>query len=79
MNQKVFDALRIIAIVVIALGVLYGVFADAWGLPYKEAIALSANGIGAFIETLLQIESKSFFKDKEIIFSQPQEVNEHVD
>lgn len=67
MSDKIFDALRIIAIVVIALGVLYGVFADAWGFPYKDAIALSANGIGAFIETLLQIQSKMFFKDKKIV------------
>lgn len=67
MSDKIFDALRIVAIVVIALGVLYGVFADAWGLPYKDAIALSANGIGAFIETLLQIQSKAFFKDKKIV------------
>lgn len=67
MSDKIFDALRIVAIVVIALGVLYGVFADAWGLPYKDAIALSANGIGAFIETLLQIQSKMFFKDKKIV------------
>ena len=67
MSDKVFDFLRIAAIVILALGTLYGVFADAWGFPYKDAVAQSASGLAVFIEALLQIQSKSFFKDKKIV------------
>ena len=67
MSKKLFDALRIAAIVIGALGILYGVLADAWGFGYKESVLMSTEGIAAFISTLLQIESKIYFSGKEIV------------
>lgn len=67
MNQKLFDALRILQIVIPALGALYAALAGAWGLPYADPIGVTCAAVTAFIGVLLKIDSKSFFADKEIV------------
>lgn len=67
MNKKLFDALRILQIIIPALGALYAALAGAWILPYAEEIGVTCAALTAFIGVLLKIDSKSFFSDKEIV------------
>lgn len=67
MNKKIFDALRILQIVIPALGALYAALAGTWGFLYAEQIGATCAAITAFMGVILKIDSASFFKDKEIV------------
>lgn len=67
MGKKVFDALRILQIVIPGLGTLYAALASAWGLPYSEPIVATCAAVTAFIGVLLKIDSANFFRNKDIV------------
>ncbi len=67
MSKKLFDVLRVLQIVIPAIGVLYEAVAAAWGLPYAEPVMVTCGALAAFIGTVLKIDSASFFSGKEIV------------
>lgn len=67
MNKRLFDILRVLQIVIPALGVLYEAIAAAWGLPGAEPVMVTAGALAAFIGTILKIDSTAFFEHKEIV------------
>ena len=73
MSKRVFDILRILQIIIPALGVLYEAIAAAWGLPGAEPVMVTCGALAAFIGTVLKIDSESFFSDKEIVEVLPDE------
>lgn len=67
MGKKLFDFLRIVQIVIPALGTLYAALAAAWGWDYSEPIVATCAALTAFIGVLLKIQSDAFFSNKEIL------------
>ena len=63
MNNKVYDVLKWIALVVLpAMAALYLTLAQIWGLPYGEAIAATITAIDAFLGAILGISSIQYGK-----------------
>ena len=68
LSGKAYDVLKFIAQIVLpALAALYGSLAGIWGLPYGEPIVATISAVDVFLGAILMIDSKAFFKDKEII------------
>lgn len=65
MSNKVYDALKFIALVVLpAAGTLYFALSSIWGLPYSEEIIGTITAIDTFLGALLGISSTSYKKSK---------------
>lgn len=63
MNNKTYDVLKWIALVVLpALATLYSTIALIWGLPYGEAIAGTITAIDVFLGAVLGISSIKYAK-----------------
>lgn len=63
MNNKVYDVLKFIALVVLpALGTLYFALSTIWGLPYGEQIVGTITAIDTFLGALLGISSVKYNK-----------------
>ena len=67
MSNKMYDILKEIALVWLpAIGTLYGVLANIWGLPYGEQIVATIIAIDTFLGSILHISNKIYNKQKEI-------------
>lgn len=65
MSNRVYDTLKEIALVWLpAIGTLYGVLANIWGLPYGEQIVATIIALDTFLGTVLHISNK-IYKNKE--------------
>lgn len=63
MNNKVYDVLKWIALVVLpALTALWLTLANIWGWPYAEAIGATMAAITTFLGAILGISSISYAK-----------------
>lgn len=66
MNNKVYDVLKFIAMVVLpALGTLYFALSSIWGLPYGEQIVGTITAIDTFLGAILGISSATYKKNLE--------------
>lgn len=66
MSNKVYDALKFIAQIVLpALATLYVAIASLWGLPYPDEISGTVMAIDTFLGALLMISSNKYYNDKE--------------
>ena len=64
MSNKVYDALKWIALIVLpALAVLYGTLAGIWGLPFGEQIPDTITAIDLFLGVVLGV-SNATYKNK---------------
>ncbi len=63
MSNKVYDALKWIALIVLpALGTLYFALAGIWGFPYGEEIVGTIVAIETFLGALLGISTAQYNK-----------------
>ena len=63
MNNKVYDVLKWIAIVVLpALGTLYFALAGIWGFPYGEQIVGTITAVDTFLGVILGISAVTYKK-----------------
>lgn len=67
MSKPLFDILRILQIIIPALGVLYEAIAAAWGLPGAEPVMVTCGALAAFIGTVLKIDSTAFWSKNQIV------------
>lgn len=66
MSNKVYDALKFIAQIVLpALATLYVTIASLWGLPYPDEISGTVMAIDTFLGAILMISSNKYYNDKE--------------
>lgn len=63
--NKVYDALKIVSIIVIPLITLITAFGDIWGLPYKDEIVKTLAAIEVFIGSILAQSSRNYKKKLE--------------
>lgn len=67
MSNKVYDALKFIAQIVLpAIGTLYFALAAIWGLPYAEQIVGTITAVDTFLGTILCISTVKYNKSKDI-------------
>lgn len=65
LSNKTYDVLKWIALVCLpAVGTLYAVLADIWGLPYAVQMVGTITAIDAFLGALLGISSSSYSNSK---------------
>lgn len=63
MNDKVYDILKWIALVVLpALGTLYFALAGIWGFPYGEEVVGTITAVDTFLGAILGIASSGYKK-----------------
>lgn len=63
MNQKVYDILKYVAMIVLpAVATLYATLSVAWGWANAEQIVATITAIDTFLGALLQIESVKYSK-----------------
>lgn len=63
--DKVYDVLKVVALIVVPLTVLISSLGDIWGLPYNVQIVKTLAAIEVFIGSLLEISSVNYRKSKE--------------
>lgn len=63
MSNKCYDNLRIVQIVLPALGTLYFTLADIWYLPYGEQVMATVGALATFLGVLLKISSNQYWAD----------------
>ena len=64
LNDKVYDVLKWIAIIVLpALSVLYGTLAGIWNLPYATQIPLTIDAVDVFLGALIGISHLTIKKE----------------
>jgi hypothetical protein len=68
MSNKLYDILKEIALVWLpAIGTLYGVLANIWGLPYGEEIVATIIAVDTFLGAVLHISNKIYMNKEEQI------------
>lgn len=66
MNDKLYDVLKWIALIVLpAIGTLYSALSAIWGFPYGEQIVSTIVAIDTFLGALIGISSISYKKGEE--------------
>jgi hypothetical protein len=64
MNNKVYDVLKWIALVVLpAIAIFYGSLAEIWGLPFGEQIPDTIAAFDLFLGVVLGISSVKYKKN----------------
>lgn len=63
MNNKVYDGLKWIAMIVLpALATLYLGLSNVWGLPYGEQISTTITLVNTFLGAVLMISTNQYNK-----------------
>ena len=66
MSNKVYDALKYIAQIVIpAVATLYFALAKIWGFPYATEITGTLAAVDAFMGAMLQISTTNYNKEQQ--------------
>lgn len=60
LNNKVYDVLKVIALIVLPLSELIASIANIWGLQYGSQIVATLVAIDAFMGTIIKIASDSY-------------------
>lgn len=66
MSNRMYDILRIVQIIVPAVGTFYFALAGIWGLPYGERITATCAACTALLGALLKISSVRYNKALEM-------------
>ena len=64
--DKVYDVLKVVALIIVPLTVLISSLGDIWGLPYQTQIVKTLAAIDVFVGSLLEISSVNYHKNKEL-------------
>lgn len=67
MSNKVYDFLKASLPYLAFLAFIISGFGDVWGIPYADKIASSITLIITGITTYIVVDSKKYWKDKEIV------------
>lgn len=62
MTNKVYDVLKIIALICLPLATLVSALSDIWGFPYGMQIAATLTAIDTFLGAILKASSDKYAK-----------------
>ena len=65
MNNRVYDVLKIVALIILPLSELVGALANIWGLPYGAEIVATLVAIDAFLGAVLKLSSDRYNRTEE--------------
>lgn len=65
MSNRAYDILRIVQIIVPAVGAFYFALAQIWGLPYGEQITATCAALATLLGVLLKISSVRYARGHE--------------
>ena len=60
MSNKVYDVLKIIALICLPLAALVSALSDIWGFQYGVQIAATLTAIDTFLGTILKVASDKY-------------------
>lgn len=64
MNDKIYDILKWVALVVLpAIATLYTALSAVWGLPYAEEIPATITAVDLFLGALLGVSAARYNKE----------------
>lgn len=64
MNDKIYDILKWVALVVLpAIATLYTALSAVWGLPYAEEIPATITAVDLFLGALLGVSTAQYNKE----------------
>ena len=66
-SSKLYDLLKILCPILGALSALYVALAQVWQLPYAEQISGTVGAIIAFMGSIMQISSKTYWENTDRI------------
>lgn len=62
MSNKVYDILKIVALIALPLGALISALSEIWGFPYGSQIAASLAAVDTFLGAILKVSSDQYAK-----------------
>lgn len=62
MSNRVYDVLKVIALICLPLAALVSALSDIWGFPYGVQIAATLTALDTFLGTILKISSDRYAK-----------------
>ena len=71
--NKVYDILKIIALLILPFTVFFTSLGDIWGLPYQDQIVKTLGAIEVFVGSLLQISSANYNRQQRANYEVPQQ------
>lgn len=63
MTNKVYDVLKIIALVCLPLAAFFSAISDIWGFPYGMQIAATLTALDTFLGAILKRSSDKYKED----------------
>ena len=64
MNNKTYDILKLIAVVIMPLADLIAALANIWGLPYGSQIVATLVAIHAFLGAFVKVSSDKYHDEQ---------------
>lgn len=75
--DKVYDVLKVIALIVLPLSEFISTLGGIWGLPYTDKIVQTLVAINVFLGAILSISSANYNRQKRANYTVPEpEINE---
>lgn len=65
--NKVYDVLKVVALIIVPVTILISSLGDIWGLPYQVQIVKTLGAIEVFLGSLLEISSANYRKSNYLI------------
>lgn len=62
MSNRVYDVLKVIALICLPLAALVSALSDIWGFPYGVQLAATLTALDTFLGTILKISSDRYAK-----------------
>lgn len=63
MSNKTYDTLRFISLVIAPICVFFGVIANAWNIPYGDAVSATLAGIDVLFGAIVEIARRIYYKE----------------
>lgn len=65
MKNKTYDTLRFISLIIAPICAFFSVLANAWGIPYGDAIAATLTGLDVLFGTIVEIARNIYYRRQE--------------
>ena len=70
--NKVYDVLKIVALIIVPVTILISSLGDIWGLPYQDQIVKTLGAIDVFLGSLLEISSANYNRQQQANYEIPE-------
>lgn len=64
LTNKTYDALKVIALIILPMSELISALASIWGMPHGAQIVATLVAVDTFLGTLLKLSSDAYAKEQ---------------